>query len=97
LRPDRLQNAGVGLARGKARRLPTPASQERRRSREGRPSPRLPSESQHGQNPVVDAPIVGATTEHHLSAAAAALDVALAQEEIAALEQPYAMRAATYF
>jgi aryl-alcohol dehydrogenase-like predicted oxidoreductase len=45
----------------------------------------------------VDAPIVGATTEHHLSAAAAALDVALAQEEIAALEQPYAMRAATYF
>jgi aryl-alcohol dehydrogenase-like predicted oxidoreductase len=49
------------------------------------------------QNPVVDAPIVGATKEHHLSAAAAALDVELTQEETAALEQPYAMRAATYF
>lgn len=40
---------------------------------------------------------MGATTEHHLSATAAALDVALTQEETAALEQPYAMRAATYF
>ncbi len=40
-------------------------------------------------NPVVTAPIVGATKPHHLADAAAALDVRLGDDEIAALEAPY--------
>ncbi|HET9648923.1 MAG TPA: aldo/keto reductase [Microlunatus sp.] len=40
-------------------------------------------------NPVVSAPIVGATKPHHLSDAAAALDVVLTEDEKAALEAPY--------
>ncbi|GAA2092114.1 hypothetical protein GCM10009841_00830 [Microlunatus panaciterrae] len=40
-------------------------------------------------NPVVSAPIVGATKPHHLADAAAALDVRLTDDEIAALEAPY--------
>jgi aryl-alcohol dehydrogenase-like predicted oxidoreductase len=43
-------------------------------------------------NPVVSAPIVGATKPHHLADAAAALDVALTAEEIAALEDAYTPR-----
>jgi aryl-alcohol dehydrogenase-like predicted oxidoreductase len=43
-------------------------------------------------NPVVTAPIVGATKEHHLPDAVAALDVRLTAEEIEALEQPYTLR-----
>jgi aryl-alcohol dehydrogenase-like predicted oxidoreductase len=43
-------------------------------------------------NPVVDAPIVGATKSHHLSDAVAALDVELSDDEIAALEQHYTPR-----
>jgi aryl-alcohol dehydrogenase-like predicted oxidoreductase len=39
--------------------------------------------------PGVTAPIVGATKPHHLEDAAAAIDVSLSQEEIAALEAPY--------
>ena len=42
------------------------------------------------QNPVVSAPIVGATKEHHLADAVAALDVTLTAEETAALEEHYA-------
>ena len=41
------------------------------------------------KNPVVTAPIVGATKPHHLTDAVAALDVHLTEAEIAALEEPY--------
>jgi aryl-alcohol dehydrogenase-like predicted oxidoreductase len=47
------------------------------------------------RDPVVSAPIVGATKEHHLTDAAAALDVTLTDEEIAALEEPYTPRQPT--
>ena len=43
-------------------------------------------------NPVVTAPIVGATKPHHLPDAVAALDVQLTDEEIATLEEPYTPR-----
>ncbi len=43
-------------------------------------------------NPVVSAPIVGPTKEHHLPDAVAALDVHLTDEEIATLEAPYTPR-----
>ena len=46
-------------------------------------------------NPVVSAPIVGATKQHHLTDAAAALDVTLSDDEISALEQPYTPRQPT--
>jgi 1-deoxyxylulose-5-phosphate synthase len=48
------------------------------------------------RNPVVSAPIVGATNEHHLSDAVAALDLELT-EEVTSLEQPYTPRQPTYF
>jgi aryl-alcohol dehydrogenase-like predicted oxidoreductase len=48
------------------------------------------------QTPVVDAPIVGATKQHHLSDAVAALDIDLTKDETAALERPYVRRAPTY-
>ena len=44
------------------------------------------------RNPVVTAPIVGPTKPHHLSDAAAALDVDLTDDEVAALEEPYGPR-----
>ena len=44
------------------------------------------------KNPVVSAPIVGATKPHHLPDAVAALDVHLTDDEIAALEAPYTVR-----
>ena len=44
------------------------------------------------RNPVVDAPIVGPTKEHHLPDAAAALGVRLTDEEAAALEEHYTVR-----
>ena len=40
-------------------------------------------------NPVVTAPIVGATKERHLADAIAAVDLDLTDEDIAALEEPY--------
>jgi aryl-alcohol dehydrogenase-like predicted oxidoreductase len=49
------------------------------------------------KNPVVDAPIVGATKESHLTDAAAAVELTLADVEIAALETPYVHREPTYF
>jgi aryl-alcohol dehydrogenase-like predicted oxidoreductase len=49
------------------------------------------------KNPVVDAPIVGADKEHHLADAAAALDLELTDDEVAALEEPYVLRAPTWF
>jgi aryl-alcohol dehydrogenase-like predicted oxidoreductase len=49
------------------------------------------------RNPVVDAPIVGATKPHHLADAVAALDLELTDEEAAALEQSYTPREPTFF
>jgi aryl-alcohol dehydrogenase-like predicted oxidoreductase len=49
------------------------------------------------KNPVVDAPIVGATKQHHLADAVAALDLDLTNEEIKSLEEPYVRRQPTYF
>ena len=47
-------------------------------------------------NPVVRAPIVGATKPRHL-AAAAALDIQLTNEETQSLREPYTPREPTYF
>ncbi|GAB2747353.1 aldo/keto reductase [Sinomonas soli] len=44
------------------------------------------------RNPVVAAPIVGATKPHHLPDAAAALDLALTEDEASALEEHYTPR-----
>ncbi|MBS2545633.1 aldo/keto reductase [Catenulispora sp. NL8] len=49
------------------------------------------------KNPVVSAPIVGATKPHHLADAVAALDIELTAEEIASLEEPYVTRQPTFF
>ena len=48
-------------------------------------------------NPIVSAPIVGATKPHHLPEAAAALDLQLTPEEIAALEAPYTNEGPSWF
>ncbi|PKW26752.1 aldo/keto reductase [Phycicoccus duodecadis] len=49
------------------------------------------------RNPVVDAPIVGATKPHHLTDAVAALDIQLTDAEVAALEEHYTPRPNTGF
>lgn len=49
------------------------------------------------KNPVVAAPIVGATKSHHLPDAVAALDMQLSDEEVRTLEQPYTPRQPTGF
>ena len=49
------------------------------------------------RNPVVDAPIIGATKPHHLADAAAAVDLVLTDDEAASLEQHYAVRTAGGF
>jgi aryl-alcohol dehydrogenase-like predicted oxidoreductase len=49
------------------------------------------------KNPVVCAPIVGATKPHHLPEAVAALDVHLTDEEIHALEEPYTPHGPSWF
>jgi 1-deoxyxylulose-5-phosphate synthase len=41
------------------------------------------------KNPIITAPIVGATKEHHLADAVRALDVVLTDDEISELESPY--------
>ncbi|MDU0328509.1 aldo/keto reductase [Microbacterium sp. KSW2-21] len=48
-------------------------------------------------NPVVSAPIIGATKPHHLDDAAAAVDIDLTSEEVTALEEHYTVRAAGGF
>jgi aryl-alcohol dehydrogenase-like predicted oxidoreductase len=47
--------------------------------------------------PLVTSPIIGATKSKHLTDAVAALELALSDEEIASLEQPYVTRQPTYF
>jgi 1-deoxyxylulose-5-phosphate synthase len=49
------------------------------------------------KNPVVAAPIVGATKLHHLADAVAALDIQLSDDEIQALEEPYTRHLPTGF
>lgn len=49
------------------------------------------------RNPVVSAPIVGATRPHHLDDAVAALDLELTAAEVAALEEHYTPRRPTGF
>ncbi|MFC7326874.1 aldo/keto reductase [Marinactinospora rubrisoli] len=49
------------------------------------------------KNPVVSAPIVGATRPQHLADAVAALDVELTDDEVRSLEEPYVPRLPTYF
>jgi 1-deoxyxylulose-5-phosphate synthase len=49
------------------------------------------------RNPVVSAPIVGATRQQHLADAAAALDVTLSDDEVRALEEHYTPRQPTGF
>ena len=48
-------------------------------------------------NPVVSAPIVGATKPHHLPEAVAALDLNLTSEEASALEEPYRPHGPSWF
>jgi aryl-alcohol dehydrogenase-like predicted oxidoreductase len=48
-------------------------------------------------NPVVSAPIVGATKSHHLTEAVAALDLHLTDDEIHALEEPYTPHGPSWF
>ncbi|MFJ9030238.1 aldo/keto reductase [Streptomyces sp. NPDC102274] len=49
------------------------------------------------QQPGVTAPIVGATTPHHLDDALAALDVRLTEEELTRLDEPYTPHAVSGF
>ena len=49
------------------------------------------------KNPVVSAPIVGATKPHHLADAAAALSIQLTGDEIRSLEEHYTSRTPTWF
>ena len=49
------------------------------------------------RNPVVTAPIIGATKPHHLADAAAAVDIVLTDDEVTALEEHYTVRAAGGF
>ena len=48
-------------------------------------------------NPVVSAPIVGASKPHHLTDAVASLDVQLTADEMARLEAPYEPHAVAGF
>ena len=41
------------------------------------------------RNPVVTAPIIGATKPHHLTDAVAALEITLTDDEVRRLEEPY--------
>ena len=49
------------------------------------------------RNPLVSAPIVGATKPHHLAQAAEALGLRLSDEEAAALEKPYVNAGPSWF
>jgi aryl-alcohol dehydrogenase-like predicted oxidoreductase len=49
------------------------------------------------RNPAVSSPIVGATKQHHLCDAAAALDLRLNDDEVAALEASYVPHGPSWF
>ena len=49
------------------------------------------------KNPVVSAPIVGATKPYHLPEAITALDLCLTDEEVESLEQPYTPHGPSWF
>lgn len=49
------------------------------------------------RNPLVSAPIVGATKAHHLQQAGDALDLQLTDEEVAALQEPYTNAGPSWF
>jgi aryl-alcohol dehydrogenase-like predicted oxidoreductase len=49
------------------------------------------------RNPLVSAPIVGATKPHHLPEAVGALDIRLTDDEVAALEAPYVNSGPSWF
>ena len=49
------------------------------------------------KNPIVSAPIVGATKPHHLPEAIAALDIHLTDDEITSLEEPYTPHGPSWF
>ena len=49
------------------------------------------------RNPVVDAPIVGATKPHHITDAVSALELELTDDEVRALEEHYTPRRPTYY
>jgi aryl-alcohol dehydrogenase-like predicted oxidoreductase len=48
-------------------------------------------------NPVIAAPIVGATKPHHLPEAVAALDIRLTDDEVQALEAPYTNQGPSWY
>jgi aryl-alcohol dehydrogenase-like predicted oxidoreductase len=49
------------------------------------------------RNPVISAPIIGATKPHHLAEAVAALDLHLTADEIQAVEKPYTTHGPAWF
>jgi len=49
------------------------------------------------RNPVISAPIIGATKPHHLTEAVAALDLHLTDEEVQAVEKPYSPHGPSWF
>lgn len=49
------------------------------------------------KNPVVNAPIVGATNPSHLEDAVSALDIEVSDEETTCLESPFRSRQPTFF
>lgn len=48
-------------------------------------------------NPLVSAPIVGATKPHHLPEAVAALDLHLTDDEIRTLDEPYTQHGPSWY
>jgi aryl-alcohol dehydrogenase-like predicted oxidoreductase len=48
-------------------------------------------------NPVIAAPIIGATKPHHLTEAVAALDLHLTGDEVRALQEPYTPHGPSWF
>lgn len=52
--------------------------------------------TRRSRNPVVNSPLIGATKPHHLADAVAALDIALTDDEVAALEAVCVPRTPAY-
>ena len=49
------------------------------------------------RNPVISAPIIGATKPHHLAEAVGALDLHLTEDEVQAVEKPYSPHGPSWF